>query len=79
MQAETFFNQEDSAFFPSLINDGKIPVVPFLKASTHFGNFFSVLGTPFTPVKSDILGNIKVEVNFSILLILFSSFVFYQA
>jgi len=42
MQAETFFNQEDSAFFPSLINDGKIPVVPFLKASTHFGNFFSM-------------------------------------
>lgn len=57
-QAKTFFSEEDS-LFPPLVHGDQIPIVAFLKASAHFGSFFSILGTVFTPVKSDILGNVQ--------------------
>jgi len=58
VQAKTFFTEEDS-LFPALVHGDQIPIVEFLKASAHLGNFFSILGTVFTPVKSDILGNVQ--------------------
>ena len=41
VQAKTFFTEEDS-LFPALVHGDQIPIVEFLEASAHLGNFFSM-------------------------------------
>ncbi|XP_046462235.1 glycolipid transfer protein-like [Daphnia pulex] len=58
VKSETFFTQSNSPF-PGPTEDEKISADEFLLASTHLANFFGILGTVFTPVQSDIAGNVK--------------------
>nr|CAH0104854.1 unnamed protein product [Daphnia galeata] len=58
VSTETFFTQAHSPF-PEPIENEKINANEFLSASTHLAHFFGILGTVFTPVQSDISGNVK--------------------
>lgn len=55
---ETFFTKAHSPF-PEPTLDEKIKADEFLSASNHLAQFFGILGTIFTPVQSDISGNVK--------------------
>ncbi|XP_057365901.1 glycolipid transfer protein-like [Daphnia carinata] len=55
---ETFFTKAHSPF-PEPTLDEKIRANEFLSASNHLAQFFGMLGTIFTPVQSDISGNVK--------------------
>jgi len=62
-QPGTYFSRPEHIF--PLLEDGKIPTEQFLKACQGIADFVGFLGVAFSPVKSDIWGNVlKVKTKF---------------
>uniref|UniRef100_A0A914D885 Glycolipid transfer protein domain-containing protein n=1 Tax=Acrobeloides nanus TaxID=290746 RepID=A0A914D885_9BILA len=57
-EKETYFSHTDR-MFPELHDDDRIPTEQFLIACQGIADFVGFLGTAFSPVKSDIAGNVK--------------------
>jgi hypothetical protein len=58
----TFFDTHTEKFQDAKIIDGKVETKPFLDASSVLVILLEGLGSAFSPVKSDIQGNVNVKI-----------------
>ncbi|XP_014775862.1 glycolipid transfer protein [Octopus bimaculoides] len=54
----TFFG-DSTYLFPAITDQGHIEVIQLLRASRHIVKFLEGFGTTFSPIRSDISGNIE--------------------
>jgi hypothetical protein len=56
----TFFEKHTATFHQANIVNGQVETLPFLSAAQVLVTLLESLGTAFSPVRSDIQGNINV-------------------